>query len=215
MSIAKFSITVLALFASCNQSNKQRDIKKKHWGIKLTSPLFLLNKNQDSLRLTELVRKTYKWHEAAFKDQGDFSPAEKSAGDSLYRSIDWKISNRMVEKFRESGFFSTVFIGTYRAIALYIDKKLKDGTAKWRDGELPPFPGFESDPWCSCQDYPADNWDWNNITIKDLKINKGNANFIWYGGQDFTYKVGAIKENGVWKISSLEGFTLDKYVVMN
>jgi hypothetical protein len=213
ISILSFIILGI-LITCCTSNNNQRLSGENNDSIIGNSASAVLTQGNDSIELTDLVRKMYTWHEAAFKNQDDFPAEEKKPSDSLYRRLDWNRINGSIKKLEASNFFTKKFIETYRDIANYIDKKLRDGSVIWRDGDLPPFPGYESDPWCSCQDYPTDNWNWKQVTIKNLRIDKENANFIWFGREDFKYKLGAKKENNAWKINSLEGFSIDRYLVL-
>lgn len=90
-----------------------------------------------------------------------------------------------------------------------MDKELQDGSSLWPEGELSTF-DTDDDAWCDCQDTPVDNY-WTIIKINNLKINSNSADFKWTWGGDFNYSTKAAKENGVWKISYLQGFDINAY----
>lgn len=158
--------------------------------------------NQDSIDLTKLVRAVYKWQDT--EGQGnDFDPKE-TEGDSLYRGIDWEAYNKRVKKLKASNYFDQRFLDNHKQVAQYIDTALKSGREEWRKDDLPSF-GYDQSPWCNCQDAPSDTA-WGMLTITNLKIENGQADFSWTWGDNFFYKTKATKENGAWKISYLEGF---------
>lgn len=163
--------------------------------------------NQDSIDLTKLVSSVYKWQDT--EGQGsDFDPKE-IAGDSLYRGIDWDAYNKRAKKLKETNYFDQRFLEGHKQIARYIDTALKSGTETWPKDELPSF-GYDASPWCNCQDAPSENA-WDSLTVTDLKITNGQADFSWTWGDHFFYKTKAVKENGAWKISYLEGFKMENF----
>lgn len=163
--------------------------------------------NQDSIDLTKLVRSVYKWQDAAGQGN-DFDPKDVE-GDSLYRGIDWDTYNKRVKKLKETNYFDQRFLDTHKRIAQYIDTALKSGREEWHKDELPSF-GYDQSPWCNCQDAPSENA-WDSLTVTNLKIENGQADFSWTWGDNFTYKTKAVKENGAWKISYLDGFKLENW----
>jgi len=76
-------------------------------------------------------------------------------------------------------------------------------------GELPPY-GNDANPWCDCQDNPDKYWE--KIKIQNLIIKDNKATFNWTWGDGFKYKVKAVKENNVWKISFLQGFNIQEFI---
>ena len=158
--------------------------------------------SQDSIALTRLVRSVYKWEDTEGQDN-DFDPKE-TAGDSLYRGLDWTAYDKRVKKLKETNYFDQRFFDNHKQIAQYIDTALKSGREEWPKDELPSF-GYDASPWCNCQDAPSDSA-WTTLTITNLKIENGQADFSWTWGDNFLYKTKATKENGAWKISYLEGF---------
>ena len=43
-------------------------------------------------------------------------------------------------------------------------------------------------------------------------INGQNADYVWSWGNNFEYRVKALKESGLWKISYLQGFDFHKFM---
>jgi hypothetical protein len=163
--------------------------------------------NEDSIALTKLVRALYKWQDT--QGQGsDFDPKEVE-GDSLYRGIDWAAYKKRVKLLKETNYFDQHFLDGHQQIATYIDTALKSGREKWSKGEYPSF-GYDASPWCNCQDAPSENA-WDSLTVTNLKIANGHADFAWTWGDNFKYTTKATKVNGAWKISYLEGFTPENF----
>ncbi len=182
-------------------------------GVKEDTPKFVeflhesnsteANRNADSIELTNLIRKVYEWHET--KRLNDFPYQFDEQQDSIFIGIDWDKYQKNIELFKQTNFFSTDFLHKHKNIALTLDTSIKKADITWRninDG----IPLWESgaDDWCGCQDYP-DNY-WNFLTIDSLRIKDEYANFCWNWDKEFPhdYKVTARKENGQWKINSLE-----------
>lgn len=162
----------------------------------------VLNRADDSIKLTKLVRDLYKWHQKPMKHDG-FKPLKNNPADTLAGSIDLKENAEAINELKVTGFFTDEFLDNYHNLAVRMDKELRDGTSLWPDGELPTF--FEdADEWCNCQDNP-DNY-WETLTLTDLKFDKDLATFKWTWGDNFFYKVHTKKEGEVWKISYLEGW---------
>jgi hypothetical protein len=159
-----------------------------------------------------MVRKMYIWHEANFKNANDFPPANINRGDSLHRGLNWMLHKQTVQTLTASDFFTIAFITNYESIASYMENRLKDGSVKWGNGDLPPFPAMESDPWCNCQDFP-NHWDWNRIILLDLHISNDAASFAWDFGGAKKYAMTARKEKGQWRIDTMAGFTLKNYLL--
>jgi hypothetical protein len=163
---------------------------------------------EDSIALTKLVRAVYKWEDT--EGQGsDFDPKEVE-GDSLYRGIDWEAYNKRVKMLKATNYFDQRFFDSHKQVARYIDTALKSGREEWPKGDLPSF-GYDVSPWCNCQDAPIENA-WKILTIANLKIENGQADFSWTWGENFLYKIKAVKENGAWKISYLEGFRPENWM---
>lgn len=189
------------LLASCGN---HENANKKGKAIVAEAPDAI---SQDSIVLTKLVRSVYTWQDR--EGQGnDFEPKEIE-GDSLFRGIDWTAYDKRVKTLKESNYFDQRFLDNHKQIAQYIDTALKSGREEWPKGEYPSF-GYDASPWCNCQDAASDSA-WSTLTITNLKIENGQADFSWTWGDNFLYKTKATKENNVWKISYLEGFKLENF----
>jgi hypothetical protein len=197
-------LSVVILFMECTgiQVPEKKDTINKQNNRMVAKPT-------DSLELTMLIRKLYKWHETTKMKYNGFNALKQSPSDTLYTSIDLEENKKAIEELKESGFFTDSFLNDYRNIAIRMDKELKDGSSLWPDGELSTF-GDDSDPWCNCQDFPVDKY-WEIIKLTDIHINNNTAKFSWTWGGDFYYNVKALKEEGNWKISYLQGFDMNAY----
>lgn len=160
--------------------------------------------------LQQLVRQMYEWHETN-SSQNDFEPIA-DAQDSSYVGIDLTKHKARVAELQKTGFFSTQFLDNYNQIGLAIDKGLKSKKLEWLVGDLPPF-GNDANPWCNCQDNPENYW--QTMTLDKLTSDATTATFIWTWGNDFQYRVQAIKEKGKWKTSYLQGFDFNEFIPTN
>lgn len=165
------------------------------------------NKQDDEQQLQQLVRRLYEWNETK-SSKKDFDVLADTS-DSLYVGLDLKQHTARLAELKEIAIFSDEFIDNYNKIALSIDKGLKKKEITYFVGELPPY-GGESDPWCNCQDSPANYW--KKISLHQIKIVNSRANFYWSWGDDFMYKVEATKLGGQWRITYLEGFDFKRFM---
>ena len=147
-----------------------------HLNCSAQKKLIFYKKKQDSIELTIFVKKVYKWHNEQITIEKGFDPKKRQATDTMYSGIDMEAVNFMINKLRNSGFFDEHFLANYRNIALHMDKELKTGAAKWREGALPPF-NHDADPWCNCPDAPGNYW--QKIKIDQLETNRDEVNFQW------------------------------------
>lgn len=190
-----FAITVLVIRCSCTQMQKNTEVNSKEATTSVSS---------DSIELLALTKNLLKWHEADLK--GDFP--SMSDNDSVFTGIDWPTHKARMEELSKTNFFTQEFMDNYQKIALQLDKELKQNPVKYYEGELPPY-GNGANEWCNCQDYPSDVW--NRLMIKNIKLEKDIASYYWTWGDDLNYFVKAKKENGYWKITSLERFDVKNY----
>ena len=204
LTVRMFAASVFLISSCGNQASVNKDDKtilaEEHTSAAPAN-------NQDSIDLTKLVRAVYKWEDT--EGQGnDFDPKEVE-GDSLYRGIDWEAYNKRVKKLKATNYFDQRFFDGHKQIAQYLDTALKSGREEWPKDEIPSF-GYDQSPWCNCQDAPYENA-WDSITVTNLKIDNGQADFSWTWGNTSSYKTKAVKENGAWKISYLEGFKPENF----
>jgi hypothetical protein len=151
--------------------------------------------------LLKLTRNLYEWHESK-NSKNDFDPISDD-NDSAFIRLDLEMHKKRISELKQTGFFASEFIDNYNKLALSIDADLKNKKIEWLVGDMPPF-GNDANPWCNCQDNP-DNY-WKTLTITDLEIENNVATFNWTWGNDFEYKVNAIKSGDEWKITYLQGF---------
>lgn len=162
----------------------------------------------DTAELEKLTKELYKWNETK-SSQIDFDPLQKEKTDTIYTRIDLTRHQQRLRELKETNFFADQFIDNYNKIALTIDEKMMKKSLVYYVGELPPY-GNDANPWCNCQDNPDKYWE--KIKLENLIINDKNASYNWTWGDNFKYKVKVIKENGVWKISYLQGFDIDEFI---
>jgi len=197
--IGLFSSLILQ---SCNKSTSENSQQTNQDSNQITA--------QDSTELTKIVRQTYTWVETT-EQKADFEPTQEKPTDTIYSGLDLTIQKARIEQLEKSGFFANQFIENYKQIATKTDEKLKNGSAVWAVGDLPPFVGSGINAWCNCQDYPEKYWE--KITLSKFEKQSGETAFVWTLDNGFIYKVRAKKENEVWKISYLEGFDEKNYEV--
>jgi hypothetical protein len=202
-----FMLLIILLFCAC-KGTVSNDATKIDSGEAEVSAI-TLNRSQDSTELIDLVRKLYQWHETQKMKQSGFVPLKSNPSDTTYSGMDLDANKKSIQELKETFLFSDEFLHDYRAIAIKMDKELKEGSSVWVAGDMPPF-NDDVDEWCNCQDSPVDKY-WNIIQITDLKIISDEATFKWTWGDDFFYKTKARKLNGKWKISYLEGFDISYY----
>jgi len=209
-------IAFILLLVGCKGSNKANETGKidsvnvtfsKTDSVEIPPPPLTEAEKIDSVKLTTLVRALYKWHEMTPNLDG-FKPITKNPADTLYSGIDLTNNSAAINELKKTGMFTTGFLSDYRAIAVRLDKELKDGSTIWQKGMLPDYHD-DTNEWCKCQDYPDKYWE--KLTLKDIWFNKDEASFKWTWGGDFSYKLKAKKEDDVWKISYMEGFDMNWY----
>lgn len=202
-------LSTLFLLSACGGTNKadKTDTGKITIRTPITPPLLVIDRIDDSVKLTALVRSLYKWHETAPRPDG-FVPLKKNPVDTLNTRMDLAANNKAIRELKQTGLFADDFLTDYRNIAVRMDRELRDGSSLWPDGELPTF-NDDVDEWCNCQDFP-DNY-WEKLTLADLKFNDNEADFKWTWGDNFFYHTKAKKIAGIWKISYLEGYDMNWY----
>jgi hypothetical protein len=163
----------------------------------------------DKQQLETLIRKAYQWILETKNQQVDFDPIENKKGDK-YVGLNLNTHKKRLEELKKANFFSQQFLDNYNKIGLKLDSNLKNKKIEWLVGDMPPF-GNDANPWCDCQDNPDEYW--KTMTITNLKVENNKAVFYWTWSWkgNFKYKVTTIKENGIWKISYLQGFDYDAF----
>ena len=202
MKFIKIAILYLPIaFFSCNENSKTKIIVYEPAENKTDS-------RNDALELENLIKKLYKWSETK-SSQEDFEPLLVKNTDSVYTGLDLKRHQKRLKELGNTHFFSEEFIRNYDKIAVTINEKMKDKSLVYYVGELPPY-GNDANTWCDCQDNPDKYWE--KIKIQNLIIKDNKATFNWTWGDGFKYKVKAVKENNVWKISYLQGFNIQEFI---
>jgi hypothetical protein len=191
------------LLIGCNQADKKTTSSPNQPSTDKPSGIV----TNDKENLQQLVRNLYKWHENK-STQNDFDPTADNQ-DSIYVGLDLNKHEQRLAELKKTNFFSDQFLDNYNKIALTIDEGLKSKKLEWFVGEIPPF-GNDTNPWCDCQDNPERYWE--SMTIDKITIDNKTATFIWTWGNNFKYKVKAIKENDNWKITYLQGFDFNDFV---
>ncbi len=157
-------------------------------------------RSKDTTALKALVRNMYAWVETQ-APQGDFLPANSK--DDYYHTIDWPAHAKKVTAIKESHFFAGTFIENYSMLAAAIDSALVSGSVKWAVGDMAPF-STDADAWCNCQDSPERYWDSIDIVIGQLSAEQASLSWHWSGQP--AYLIDAVKTDGNWQISHLQGF---------
>lgn len=164
--------------------------------------------DNDSLELLQLTKKLYRWVEEE-SGGSDFDPYLAQPNDTIYAGIDLEIHQKRMKELEQTGLFTQSFIANYNKIALAIDKELKGQDLVWNVGVLPPF-GNGANPWCNCQDRPDNYLD--KIWIMNLSLKNDTASYNWSWGNGLVYHIKALKKEGAWRVTYMEGFDYDAYI---
>jgi hypothetical protein len=208
MKVSNLSIfcLIIILFVNCNGKTKEKVIVKEITTANQTS--------NDSIELTKLIREVYEWHNTEFLEDFPYKYAEKQ--DSIFIGIDWVKYHENIQIFKQTNFFSDEFLKTHKNVAKTLDLSIKKADIAWRNSnDGISLWDTNADNWCGSQDYTEKYW--KTLTIDSLTVNQEKADFVWNWDKKHShnYKVKAKKEDGKWKISSLNGFnhfyTLDNY----
>ena len=161
----------------------------------------------DSLKLTRLMRDLYRWHENTISKQ-DFEPEDVADNDSLFLRLKMQSHKSRMEELKSTQFFTAAFLNNYDSIFQSTNTALVGKEMEWRVGELPPF-GNDADPWCNCQDAPDKYWE--RLTIEEVTVDGNKYGFNWTWDDDFEYQVVAIKTGENFQMDYLEGFDYDAF----
>jgi len=227
--LSLLNIIIISLFVSCslggsnNQETKKKiDLGSKSEIIKTKNKSEIETEKTDKQKIRDLIRNVLNWSDT--KTNFDLYPVISDDLDSIYIGISEDKLKDKIKMLQNTNYFSSEFIENYNKIIQTIGKELTDNTTnyKWFVGEMPPF-NFASDlnPWTLCQDIPYEKPNpWDLIEIDIINLNDKKGEIIWKWGninsesnsfwKDFSYRFNVVKENGVWKISYLQGFDYDK-----
>ena len=92
-----FTVSFLTSCNSSQKSSSQDSITKKSTPAQDSKKAIATN-NADSVELTQLIRKLYKWHETAKTKFDGFKPLKRNATDTLYTSIDLDENQKAIEE---------------------------------------------------------------------------------------------------------------------
>jgi hypothetical protein len=203
------SVVVLFALASCKNETAPTTTTANPTttptsAVAVPSPTVSLE--EDTKQIAELTKKMYTWVNTVDMIRDFDSDPTTEEGEKV-KGLDLKKHQRKIEQLKTSGFFGSTFISNYDKIAMCLHKELADGKREWIEGDMAPFEG--ADPWTQSQDTPMNYWE--KITIDKVSINNNVASFVWTSENFGDYKAQAEKENGVWKISYLEGFDSKSY----
>jgi len=175
------------------------------------------NNAQSQEDIQDLMRQMMNWVESKTKsrDYGLLTFSSLLRNDSAFIGYDMSKHKANIDSLKTTGFFANEFLENYDQIALTIDRKLRNKELEYPIGYLPPW-GNGIFPWWSTQDVPYDNPNpWDHIEVSIISLHNDNAEAIWkygiYALPGFSYNFRAVKENGKWKISYLQGFDYDNY----
>jgi len=188
----------------------------------LNSSLSSANEKKESLsKIQELMRQVLKQADSGNRIELWASLINRG---NVYVGFDLDKHKTILYKLRATGLYAEEFVENFNQIVLFYDKMLRDGELEWFTGELIPLANG-ANPWCKCQDVPYDEpCPWENIEVEITKLTNTTAEAVWRWGllrsdspwNEFPYHFRAVKENGKWKISYLEGFDLfHKDIIQN
>ena len=176
------------------------------------------NPPDDKEQIQTLIRKVLKWGDSL---QVGVLPGVVDTKKKAITSLDLNEHRLDLDKLHASGLFAAEFIENYNKVMLTIDKRLRNGTQHWLDGDQPDFGFYRGvNAWCGCQDVPYDKPNpYDLVEVSVLKKGKDTVEATWHWSKlpvasdpswkdwtDFSYKFRAVKENGEWKIIYWEGF---------
>jgi hypothetical protein len=164
--------------------------------------------NSDSAAVVSLLKSVYRWHA---KDSGNGIDFEVIVKDSFQTGLNYDSFNRKFAALQQTHFFSSSFLGNYRALGEKVSNKLVNAHPQLLN-EIN-FDFQESDPWTYFQDDFPDFWD--HLTISDYRAGGDSASLKWkVKTKDWSsegYAVRFRKEAGSWRVAYLAGFDPSKY----
>lgn len=204
------TLLLVLFFASCKKEETTESITKADTLV--TTPVAKDANATVKDELTQLVNKTLDW--TALPDNFALLPVVEK--DSVYTGFDLVEHAENLKVLKHTGYFSKEFIDNYDNIIKELDRKTKSNEfGIWQANDLPPFSfANDVDPWCNCQDDPGGVNAPLKVGIISLNGDSGKF-FYYYGNKEadankYSYKFNAVKENGSWKISYMEGFDYEQ-----
>lgn len=167
---------------------------------------------EDKEQIRQLIRQALTW---AHTDNS-IAVLPVVVKDSVYTGVDLGRHQQGLVNLRQTDLFSAEFIENYNQIIKTLDRNIQNGTyEKWIVGDGPTFSfASEADPWTMCQDVPYDTPNpYEHVEISVVDLGKGEMRWQWGSlpleadsdWKNFAY-FRVVKENGKWKIDSMEGF---------
>jgi len=190
--ITQFSL----LFISC-KSNSSLTLESK-----------INFSEQDSTAIVSLVHTMYQWEDSV-KHFEDFPLLADTDGKN-YIGIDLEKQQLNEKIFVQSNYFSSQWIENYHQLALTMDSLLRNKIYQWPVGEMSTFI-TDANPWWEAQDVP-ENFPWS-LSIEAIQYDGNEVSFLTRWWKDKTYAVRCKREQGVWKISYLQGFDPHRFFI--
>jgi hypothetical protein len=162
----------------------------------------------DSTQIISLLKDMYRWHDSSQVAVSDFFIIVK---DTAQIGVNFDSLSRRISILKQTNYFSQSFLDNYKALADLIDNKLVKANPPLAN-EIN-FDFQDADPWTGFQD--SDSSYWNRFQIANYRSTPDSASLKWFiKTKDWSsdpYAAGFKKENGQWKVASLEGFDIKKY----
>lgn len=200
------TLLLASLFTACKKEETTGDIPQADTLVK--TPLAKDANATVKDELAQLVHKTVDWTALP----GNFTVLPVVEKDSVYTGFDLAEHAENLKVLKHTGYFTKEFIDNYDNIIKELNRKIQSKEfSVWNVGDLQPFSfANDVDPWCNCQDNPGELNAPLKVGVISLEGDSGKF-FYYYGNKEadannYSYKFDAVKENGAWKISYMEGF---------
>lgn len=163
---------------------------------------------KDSTEIVNLLKQVYEWHD---KNQSKLTDFDVIVKDSFQTAINYDSFNKTFEAIKKTNLFSTSFLINYKKIANLLNFKLTNASPKYPN-EIN-FAYQDEDSWTHFQDDAGQYW--KTLKISHFTLFTDKASLTWSvkigSWTSEKYLVKFEKEKGIWKLSYLEGFDIDKY----
>jgi len=173
--------------------------------IKRTSTTEENNSTEEKEQIQNLIRQVFTWADS--KNGISLVPVLKDSKDSIFIGVDLEEHKQNLKKLHQTNFFATEFIENYNKLILTLDNGLRNEKyEQWLVGDLPTFSFANGwNPWCCAQSNCLDE----SFQIEIIKLDNNSGELKYKRDKDsswidFVFRIK--KENGIWKISYLQGF---------
>lgn len=196
------TVTLISL-AACQKTEKTTENNEGALPVVATEKT--VDKTENTA-IETLVKDMYAWN----RNRSHTNEFQSVVKDTLVTGYNMGSHKLYLKELRDSGFFAEEFIANMDKIVQEQNKLLGSGKIEWYEGDLSPFSG-DFDPWCGCQDEPAENA-FSKITLHFESLNNATAKFYWNWegfGDDWAaehYNMRTVIENGKWKIAYMQGW---------